>query len=318
VHAADLARQGRLAREAAREHAEVAGGAADVDDYGVARAGEERGAPDRVGGAGADREHGVARRVVDGHQGAVVLREEGVGVEALLGDDRQEGAGHLARDAAERGVEHGRVLAFEQAERADLVAEREGHLADVSAHEVAHLELLLGERGREDAAHGDRVEAAVEGVEEAADGVGVERRDREAVDEVAAARDRGAREHRVAELGRPARQRRELGRGGRAEPDDGDAVEVAAAHDGVRRVGRAEHDARDEGTTVAELPQHGDERRADAARDIGRGGLLGPGEHPAGAVERDGVGVGAADVDADREVAGGHRAASAVARAKGT
>jgi hypothetical protein len=130
----------------------------------------------------------VAGRVVERHEGAVVLREERRRVEPLLVDDGDQCTGGLAGDAVEGGVEHSGVLALQQAERADLVAERDRHVdPEVIVHERGDLEFLVGERGAEDAAHRDRVEAAVEFVEEAAYAAGIQRRDGVAVDEVPAA-----------------------------------------------------------------------------------------------------------------------------------
>ena len=181
-------------------------------------------------------------------------------------------------------------------------------------HEGRDLELLLGERRAEDAAHRHRVEAAGEAVEEAADRVDVQRRDRVAVDEVAAPGEQGAREHGVAQVGGPARERREVARRGGAEADDRDAAQVAAAHDRVGGVGGAEHHPGDLRPQVADLGEHGGEGGADAPGDVEGGGLLRPGDHGAVAVEHDGVGVRAADVDAHGQVAAAHSTTSAFAK----
>jgi hypothetical protein len=138
----------------------------------------------------------------------------------------------------------------------------------------------------------------------------------------------GAREHDVAQVFGPVRQRRELGAGRRAQADHGDPAEAPPPHDGVGRVRRPEHHPRHAAACVAQLAEHDREGGPDAAGHVFGGGPLRPRDHVAVGVEHDRVGVRASDVDADREVPeprladrGAHRATSAVgvaAPSKGT
>jgi hypothetical protein len=130
--AADLDSVGGLAREAVDQHADVGGGAAHVGDQGIGRAGEEGGAADAVGGAAADREYRIPEGLIEAHQRAVVLREQGRRRQAVRGERVPHGLCHVAGDPGQGPVEYRGVLPLEEPERADLVAERYVHLAELT------------------------------------------------------------------------------------------------------------------------------------------------------------------------------------------
>jgi hypothetical protein len=97
---------------------------------------------------------------------------------------------------------------------------------------------------REDAGDGDRARAVGDRLAEPQDLVRIERQ-AAAVDLDAAVRHEHRTGARLGEIGGPSGQGRHRGRAGRAEPEHGDLQQPASLHDRIRRVGRAERDARD-------------------------------------------------------------------------
>jgi hypothetical protein len=134
--ASDLDSIGGFAGKPVDQHADVRGGAADVDHQGIRAPGEESGAADAVGGAAADREHRVPQRLVEAHQRAVVLREERYRPQVVRGERVLHRAAHVARDSGQGAVEYRRVLPLQESYRADLVAERHVHVPELALDHV--------------------------------------------------------------------------------------------------------------------------------------------------------------------------------------
>ena len=113
-----------------------------------------------------------------------------------------------------------------------------------------------------------------------------------------------------AQVARPPEHRPDAVGGRAADPEHCHPAQPAALQDGVRRVGRAEHDV---GDPVAARPwapaARSSMRGDDAAGHVRRAGHLGLGEHAVGGVHDHRVGVGAPDVDAEAAVRPWHRRA---------
>ena len=118
-HPADVALDEGLARESPRQHPDVRGGPADVDHERIVEPREETGAPHAVGGAGGERQHGIAGDERVAHQRAVVLADEERRLDAERRQRGAEGVHHPTRQVDQARVEDGRVLAFEETEAAD-------------------------------------------------------------------------------------------------------------------------------------------------------------------------------------------------------
>ena len=227
----------------------------------------------------------------------------------MVGERLLERVRDLARDACERGVQHRRVLALDQADRADLVAQRDGDVvAEHLVGELARRQLVLGRDRREHARDRHGLGRLADALEEARGGVAVERRDLAAVDLGAAPDDRLARGDGTPQILRPREQRRHRARGGSTQPQHGDALEPPALEQRVRRVGRAEHDVRDPAGIDGDRLEHLRERSADATRDVGGRRRLGPAQHAVVAVEHHRVRVRASHVDPDAQVRPTHAA----------
>ena len=112
--------------EPADDDAEVAGRTADVHDDGIVVAREvgssriEFAGPEPIVSTGYLHDDDEPEHPVR----AVVLGEEGVRLEPFFGDHGDERVGDGQRDAVQRGVEHGGVLAFEQAGGADVLTRK--------------------------------------------------------------------------------------------------------------------------------------------------------------------------------------------------
>ena len=100
--AGNLHPHGRFPGEPVDQSAAVGGRAAHVHDDAVADAGEEGGAPHAVGGAGGDREHGIAGGKVGVHERAVVLAQVEGNVQAELAY-RLRGRAELSARRRRRG-----------------------------------------------------------------------------------------------------------------------------------------------------------------------------------------------------------------------
>ena len=105
---------------------------------------------------------------------------------------------------------------------------------------------------------------------------------------------------RPAQVGRPVDERRQGRRRRQADANRGDPGDMAALDDGVGEMRRADHHRVDPGRIDRTRRDETLQRRDDAVADLlGRGGL--DRVQHALAVDQDGVGVGAADVDAEAD-----------------
>jgi len=307
--AADLHPLGGFPREPVGQHAEVGGGAPHVHHQRVRDPGEERGAADAVGRAAPDREDRVPQGLIQAHQRAVVLREERHRPQAVRGERVPHRAGHVAGDPGQGAVEYRRVLPLEQADRADLVAERDVHVAELALDHLGGQQLVARRDGGEHAGDRDAVGGLAGLPEEPRDGVGVERGQVLAVELDPAVHDRRPDGDRADQVRRPAEHGPDAVGGGPADPEHRHPPQVLALQDGVGGVGGAEHDVADPAGVGAGYAEHGADRRHDPAGDVGGAGHLGLGDHPVGGVHDHGVGVGAADVDAETAIRRWHRRA---------
>jgi hypothetical protein len=297
AHAAHVHCRAGRAREALLQHADVAGGAADVDHDGVRLLREEGRAAHRVGrtrGHGEDREACRARRA---HQRAVVLRqEEGRGDAGL-----RHGAGERVHDrvaeVAERRVEDGGVLAFEQAHAADFRRQRDAHARQRGAQHVCGVAFLRVVDQREHPRDRDVPDlVGGEGLRRRLDLGGHHRRDLAAVELEAATDDVGVRAHGRRDVLGPAGERRQRLRGRQRETDHADPRERAPLDERVGEVGRAYHHGAQLGGAHARARDHLAQHGQHARHHVGRCGRL-HGVHDLVAVHQDGIRVGAADVD---------------------
>jgi hypothetical protein len=189
---ADLDALSRLPRETVGQHADIGGGAADVGHQRIRHPGEERGAADAVGRAAADGQHRIAQGLVQAHQGAVVLREERHRPQAVRGQRVLHRTGHVAGHPGQGAVQDGGVLPLEQPDRADLVAERGVHVAELALDHLGGQQFMARRDRGEHAGEHDAVGRATDLAEEPRDGVGVERGQFLAVELDPAVHDRGA------------------------------------------------------------------------------------------------------------------------------
>ncbi len=236
-----------LAREAVAPARHVGRRAADVDHQRVAQPRQERGAADAVGRAAADRQHRVADGVVERHQRAVVLGEEH---HARRARGRASAASHAVATAA-RDTSRSAALITAAFSRSSSPIEPISWLSvtgtsapSTSRDDVARAQLVVvGRPARTTLVRSPPPRPVRRPREEAAHRVLVQRR-----------RSRGRRtrcppatiaspaEHRVAQLGRPAVERRD-----RQSPDGAPIrtaatrLQPAALEHGVGGVRRAEH-----------------------------------------------------------------------------
>src|SRR5690606_24478138 len=128
--------------------------------------------------------------------------------------------------------------------------------------------------------------------------VRVERGDEPPVELVAAVAHVHDRPDGVDQLRRPRGRGRQRRGGGQGEPYHSGTGEPAAGDESGGEVGGAALDGGGAALVEAAVLQQGRQRGDDAAGDVGRGGGLDGGGHVHVVVEQDGVGVGAAHVDA--------------------
>ena len=304
--ATDLHSLGRLPREAVDQHADVGGRAADVDHERVGAAGEERRPADAVGRPAADGEHGVPQRMVEAHQGAVVLREEPGRLQVVRRERGPHRFGHVAGDPGQCPVEYGGVLPLQQADRADLVAERDVDLAEFALDDLGRQQFVARRDRGEHAGDDDALGGAADLAEKPGDGVGVQGRHVPAVELDAAFDDRRPDRDGVGEVTWPPEHRPDAEGGRAANPDHRHPPQVPALQHRVGRVGRAQHDVADPPRVCPWRVQDGVDRPGDPAGDVGRAGHLGLGDDPVGGIHDHRVGVGAADVDAEAVLRRGH------------
>ena len=106
---------------------------------------------------------------------------------------------------------------------------------------------------------------------------------------------------RLGEIVRPVAERRQRGRGRHAEPERRDLGQMAALDHGIDEMRGADHHAVDAlrlPSSTARRCGEAFQRIEDAGRDVLAGRRL-HGAHHLAVLDQDGVGVGAADVDAD-------------------
>ncbi len=215
-------------------------------------------------------------------------------------------------------VEDGGVLPLEQADRADLVAERDGHLAELALDDLRGEQLVPRRDRREDAGDRDPVAAPGDRAEERGDRVVVERRQVPAVELDPAGHDGRARRDHGGEVGWPFEHRPDAERGRGADPDHRDAMQLAALQHRVGRVRGPEHRVRDPCAAVAvsEVPITASSAATMPPVTSGVVGTLALASTRSVAVEDHGVGVGPADVDAESVVKRWHRRAPPRARSR--
>ena len=282
-----------------RQHAQVGGGAAHVDDDGVVAARQVAGAADGVRRPARDGEDGIAARVFHGHERAVILRQVHFGVRhALVGQTGCEALGELARHVVQRRVQDSGVLALDQAHRADLAGDGHVHvLAQHLARDGRGAQLVVVAHGGEHAGHGHGLHATFHALEERAARGLVELCQALAIVLETALDDERVHAHRSDIVG-PVHHRRDAHGSRRADAQDGDGRKALALHDGVRALGGAQHGLRDLRAVHAAVGQHGVHRAHDARVDIVRRGVLHRRHHVQVLVDQNGVRVGAAHVDA--------------------
>jgi hypothetical protein len=198
---------------------------------------------------------------------------------------------------------------IEQADRADLVAERGVHVAELTLDHLGGQQLMPRRDRGEHAGDHDAIGLVTDLAEESRDRVGVQRGQVLAVELDSAVHDRGPHGNRLDEVPRPAEHRPDAVGGGPADPDHRHPAQVPALQDGVGRVGGAEHDVADPLRLDSGRAEHGVDRGHDPGRDVGGARHLGLGDHPVVGVHDHGVGVGAADVDTETAVRRWHRRA---------
>ena len=198
-----------------------------------------------------------------------------------------------------------RMVAFSRSsrpDRADLVAERQVHLAELALDHLGRLELVARRDRGEHAGDRDAVGLVADLAEEPGDGVGVERGQVLPVELDPAVHDRGPDRDGPDEVARPAEHGPDAVGGGPADPDTATrrrftrsrtalVAWVVPSMTWLIRPGLA-----------AGGGEHGVDGGHDPAGDVGGAGHLGLGDHPVGGVHDHRVGVGAADVDAETAV----------------
>ena len=283
------------------KHAHVSRRAADVHDHGVLLVRQKRCAADGVRRPAGDREDGIALRVVNGHERAVVLPQVHRHVGKPFGSKRGlEAVGGRVRDVVQCRVQDGCVLALQETERADLARKRDGELiAQLSGKDLGGA-TLVGVRHRGEHAryrHGF-VPLFAHGARHVAQLVFGKRADLATVELVAAVHQEISHAHGVFELLRPIGHAAD-GRGRRrADAQRRHLVQALALHDRVGAMRRAEHSEPDVRRRLgADLRQHLVHGRLNAAHHVlGRRAFRG-GDQLQVAVDDDGIGVGASDVD---------------------
>ena len=170
------------------------------------------------------------------------------------------------------------------------------------AHDLGRGQLVVGRYGREDAHDRDALDVAGDRAHEPGDRLGVERDDLASIELEAASHDRLTGRDDPAQVIGPAEQGPDRkGRGG-ADPDERNLPQVLPLEHGVRRVRGPEHRVGDARAVSLEPADGFGRGERDARRDVGRRRGLRPRDHPILAVEHDGIGVRAPDVDPQPEI----------------
>ena len=308
LHAAELDAEGRLARKAAADCADIGTRATDVDHERVGEARQDTSAANRVGSTATDRQHGQLARLLDRHQRAVVLREKGRGRKTTARERLLETVDHTTRHATECGIEDRGVLALQQTDAADQMPERNAHdVTKLGAHKHRSLVLLRGVLHGEHACDRDRIDRPAR-CEHAADLLGIERVGT-SVDLDAAPYDRTPAIDRSAQVGGPVGEKRHRQRGGRSKPQHRDAAEFATAQDRVERMRGTE---RGDAHRAAIVGRHRCEGRGDAIQRICGCRRLAASKQCIVGAEQHGVGIRPTDVDTDAQHT--HRANSSTGR----
>ena len=181
---------------------------------------EERRAAHRVGRARGERRDRISLGEVDAHQRAVVLAQVHRRLDPELRERGAERGDDVLGKVAQAGVHDRRVLALEQADPADLVRETDRQRPGSSSPRIAAASsssaAFTGENTDE---IGDRPDALRPRMSAATaqQFVPVERRDRAAVELVAAVAEIDVRRDRLAQPSRPVDERRQ--RAGRRQAE---------------------------------------------------------------------------------------------------
>ena len=238
LHAAELDAKGRLARKALGQRADVRARPTDIDHQCVGQPRQDAGPTNRVGCAATDGQYRQGAGLLDAHQRAVVLCQVRGADNAVRRERVDKGIDHAPDDAAQRGVEDRRVLALEQPDAANLMAERNRHVRpEHLTHQCRGLEFLDGILQRERAGNRNSVNVAALR-EYAADLIHVERMNA-TVDLDATPHDPRTAVDRRAQIGRPTGERLHRLRGRTRQAQHRHATELAAAQDCVECVRRA-------------------------------------------------------------------------------
>ena len=300
AHAADGGRHAGLSGEPILDDPQVGGGAAYVDDDGILQLAQVACPSDGVGGAAGDGQDGVAAGVLHGHEGAVVLGQVHVRVgDALPFQALGEPFGEPLRHLPQGGVQDGGVLSFNQTHGADLTGD--GHVDVLPHHFLAQLrrtQFVVVPDGGEHAGDGDGLDALGLHVQ-------VERLGRRLIQGsqllavvLKAAADDGAAHGDALDVLRPIHHGQDAGGSRRANAQDADGRQVLALYDGVGTLGSAQHGLVDLRAVNAGLLQHSANSAQDPVIDIAGGGVLDVRHNVQVFVDEDGVGVGAAYVNA--------------------
>ena len=230
---------------------------------------------------------------------AVVLGDEQRRIEAGIADRLLEGGDGVARQVGQRGVQQAGILALQQADAAEIGRAGDRGIGNDRGDQLGGAFLVAGVERREDRGDPDRAQPGrLHLLSRLGDGRLVERHEGPAVILVAAFDHPDAAAHQLGQILRPVAERRQRGRGWHAEPQRPHLGEMAALHDRIDEMRRADHHAVDalvlQRTGRTEVPERVQDTRGDVL--AGRG-LDGP--HDLAVLDQNGVRVGAADIDAD-------------------
>ena len=254
--------------------------------------------PDGIGGAPADRQHGIAQGVVDLHERAVVLPEEHVSRDPALGKRPAKAIGHRAQRLHQRRVQNARILALEQPDRSDLGRERHRNI-ELFRHDVGCPLLLRCVDRREHADDSDCVHAAAHLSARSSNLVLVDVCDRVPVDFEPARDDRRLRADRAFQVVWPAFEGWHRRGCWSCESHDADASETATLENRIGRVRGSDHCEADARWVDLRSLQHLVDRGENAVAGLlGRRRLHGGDDFERRIVEDYRVGVRSADVDA--------------------
>ena len=299
AHAADGHRHAGFAREARLDDAQVRGRPAHVDDDGVVQMAQIACAADGVRRTAGNGQDGVAARVFHGHERAVVLGKIDLRVgDAFLREAVGKALCKTLGDFVERGVEYGGVLALDQAHGADLAGDGDVHvLAHDLAADLRRAALVVGPHGGKDAGDGDGLHLPLQFRKECPRGVLVQRRQLLAV-VLKPAADDGALFADKADVLRPVHHRRHAHGRRRADAQKADFGQIFALDDGVGTLRGTQHGLSYLTAVDLRLPKQRLHSADDAFKDVSRGWMLDLGDDAQIFVDEDGVGIGAAYVDA--------------------